>query len=417
MRLDNAAKIYPVAGPGAVTPVFRLSVTLKDRIRYRELNDALRRIVERTPYYQVYIRRGVFWYYLERHQDYPTLEVLPDTPITSISLHSRREQLIRVLIRDFTIAVDVSHVLTDGYGGMVFLGSLLVEYLRRLGHTVEPEPPLLDPDEPPDPEEYDDAYQRMYSRGVRPAVTLAPAYHVPGLAHVNRYRLIVGRMPLAAVLAKARERGATLTEYIVATKIAAIKDVHDEQLGRVITPQHSIIRIEVPVNMRKVYPTRSMRNFSLFVGPELDLSLGDYSFDQIVRRVHHDMQIQLDRNQLLRQISRNVGGERNRLVRVIPRPVKDAYMRHLRRTIGDRSYSGVVSNLGRFVVPKAAEEQIERIGFVLGPNSAYKVGMSVVSLADELIVTIGSVVADRTVERNVIRRLAADGVPVIVTEA
>ncbi|TVQ23120.1 MAG: hypothetical protein EA382_10690, partial [Spirochaetaceae bacterium] len=309
MPLDNAAKIYPVAGSGAVTPVFRLSVTLREPIRYRELDDALRRVVDRTPYYQVYIRRGVFWYYLERHRDYPTLEVLPDAPITSISLHRRREQLIRVLVRDRTIAVDVSHVLTDGYGGSVFLGSLLVEYLRQLGHNVEPEPPLLDPDETPDPQEYDDAYQRMYSPGVRPAAMLAPAYHIPGLPHVHRYRVIAGRMPLAAVLAKAKERGVTLTEYIVATKIDAIKQVHDQQLRQTIKPQHSIIRIEVPVNMRRVYPTRSMRNFSLFVGPELDLSLGDYSFDEIVRRVHHDMHIQLDRNQLLRQISRNVGGE------------------------------------------------------------------------------------------------------------
>ncbi|MFW5683786.1 MAG: hypothetical protein ACOC1I_02955 [Spirochaetota bacterium] len=117
-----------------------------------------------------------------------------------------------------------------------------------------------------------------------------------------------------------------------------------------------------------------------------------------------------------RQVARNVGGERVMFVRLIPRAIKDAYLGHLKRTIGDRSYSGVVSNLGRFLLPDEAKPFVASVGFALGPNIAYKTGCSVVSFDHDLYVTFGSVIHNRAVERSVFRRFAADGINVIVSE-
>ena len=43
------------------------------------------------------------------------------------------------------------------------------------------------------------------------------------------------------------------------------------------------MRIEVPVNMRNKLPSRTMRNFSLFVLPEIDVRLGTYTFEEILK--------------------------------------------------------------------------------------------------------------------------------------
>jgi hypothetical protein len=416
LRLDNAAKIYPASQNDATPAVFRISITLRKPIHVRELQDALDAMLERVPYYRVHLKRGFFWYYLQRHSNRIRVRPLPHHSLTQILLRRQDEQLLHVYARRGTVAVDFSHVLTDGYGGMRFVGSLIVEYLRRLGETVEPGPDLMDPREPVPPAEYEDAFQALYRQEVPKAHLLEPAYHIGGIPSIRGYRTVTGRTAVTPALETARRYGVTLTVYLVAAYMNAIKMVYDQQSEGVVKPRRKIIRIEVPVNLRRIHPSRSMRNFSLFVSPEIDLRLGDWSFERIVRRVHHEMSIQLDPAELARQISRNVGGERSAVVRVVPRVVKDAFLGHVRRTIGDRSYSGVVSNLGRFMLPDELEPHVESVSVLLGPNTAYKTGCGVVSYADELSIIMGSVIENRAVEREFFRRLAADGLRVVISE-
>ena len=416
LRLDNAAKIYPASHNDATPAVFRISVTLREPIHVRELQEALDAMLERVPYYRVHLKRGFFWYYLQRHSNRIRVRPIPHHSLTEILLRRQDEQLLHVYARRGTVAVDFSHVLTDGYGGMRFVGSLIVEYLRRLGEKVEPGPHLMDPREPVPPDEYEDAFQALYRQEVPKARRLDPAYHIGGIPSITGYRTVTGRTAVTPALETARRYGVTLTVYLVAAYMSAIKRIYDQQSEGMIKPRRKIIRIEVPVNLRRLHPSRSMRNFSLFVSPEIDLRLGDWSFERIVRRVHHEMSIQLDPAELDRQIARNVGGERSAFVRVVPRVIKDAFLSHVRRTIGDRSYSGVVSNLGRFILPDELEPYVESVGVLLGPNTAYKTGCGVVSYADQLSITIGSVIQNRTFEREFFRRLAADGLRLVMTE-
>ena len=415
-RLDNAAKIYPATNNEATPAVFRISLELREPVRIRELQDALDALMARVPYYQVHLRRGFFWYYLQRHAEPVVIRPMPDHPLTRIQLHRSDEPLLHVYARSSSVAADFSHVLTDGYGGMRFLASLIVEYLRRIGEPVTVGPMLMDPNEPVPPQEYEDAFQALYRDGVPKAPNLEPAYHVGGVPYAHGYRTITGQLPLKPALAVARGYEATLTEYIVAAYMDAIKLVYEQQAEGVIKPLRKIIRIEVPVNLRRIHPSATMRNFSLFVSPEIDLRLGDWDFNRILRRVHNEMNIQVDPAELARQIARNVGGERSRLIRLVPRVLKDAYLAYLRRTIGDRSYSGVVSNLGRFVLPEGLERYVRSAGVVLGPNTAYKTGCGVVSCADVLSITFGSVIQNRSVEREFFRRLAADGLEITILE-
>lgn len=74
-----------------------------------------------------------------------------------------------------------------------------------------------------------------------------------------------------------------------------------------IPPRRHVPRVEVPVNMRRVHPSETMRH-------------------------------QLEVRQLGRQISRNVAGEQNPVVRVIPLFLKDRYRGTLCYTPLDRIF-------------------------------------------------------------------------------
>jgi hypothetical protein len=414
-RLDNAAKIYPASHSEASPEVFRVSLTLSSPIRIAALKAALRGLIHRCPYYQVRLKRGLFWYFLQRHNEVPRIHLLSEAPISSISI--RGEHLLRIQARERTVAVDFSHILTDGYGAMRFLVSLVAEYLRQRGESVPDTQFLLSPGEPADSGEVEDAYRRAFRKGTPKPENLEPAYHLPGVPRFNHYRTITGRMDLKPALTLAKSRGVTLTVYLSALYMYSLIRIHTRQAEGMLRPRRSIVRLEVPVNMRRFYPSDTMRNFSLFVSPEIDLRLGTYSFDDVLQQVHHSLQIQLDPKQLARQISRNVGGEMNPLVRVVPLVLKDLYLSFLHYRLGDSLYSGVLSNLGPFLVTDEMKPFVESVGFTLGPNPTMKKSCTVVSYDDTLHVSFGSVIPSRELERFFFKTLSTNGLRIVVSES
>jgi hypothetical protein len=168
--------------------------------------------------------------------------------------------------------------------------------------------------------------------------------------------------------------------------------------------------------MRRFYPSQTMRNFSLYVSPEIDLRLGSYEFHEIVQRVHHSMSMQVDRRELARQIARNVRAERNPLIRIMPLFLKDRLLSHVRERIGEEPYSGVLSNLGRIVVPQEIDPHVEAFGVMLGPNPLMKTNCAVLSFRDDLYVNFGSVIESRELERLFFSHIAQSGVRVSMTE-
>ena len=49
------------------------------------------------------------------------------------------------------------------------------------------------------------------------------------------------------------------------------------------------VRIAMPVNLRRFFPSKTLRNFITMVYPSIDPRLGDYTFEEIVTQVHHYM--------------------------------------------------------------------------------------------------------------------------------
>ena len=94
-----------------------------------------------------------------------------------------------------------------------------------------------------------------------------------------------------------------------------------------------------------------MRNFSLFVMPEIDMRLGHYSFDEILKVVHHQMMLESDEKLIHKNIARNVGSEKKIYVRGIPLLLKSFILRLKFYSLGTSQYSGVISNMGKITLP------------------------------------------------------------------
>ncbi|HEX9934371.1 MAG TPA: hypothetical protein VGB38_04165 [bacterium] len=417
LRLDNAAKIYPPTTTEQSPSVFRLSVTMARPVKPWALTNALESVMRRCPYFQVFLRRGFFWYYLQRHNEIPRVQLLDPVDIPIFPVADKTAHLLRVSARESTIAVDYSHILTDGNGGVRFLITLVAEYLRACGIEPGQKQGILDPKEKPSVEEYEDAFKKVFQRGMPRPENLPPAYHVPGKPSPHqRFRRITGRMPVDKALDRSRLNGVSLTEYLTALYMVCLSEIYQDEVNDGKKPKRSIIRIEVPVNMRQFCPSKTMRNFSLYAAPEIDMKLGVYGFDEIVARVHHGMQMQITRKELGRQISRNVGAELNPTIRVLPLFIKDRFLSWLYARLGENLYTGVLSNLGRMDVPEEMAPHVKSFHLVLNPNHVMKKSCTVISYQNDLAVTFCSVVESRRLERRFFTKLAGNGIPVTVAE-
>jgi hypothetical protein len=422
--LDNAGIIMPAVSNAVATSLFRISADLSESVNVAALQEALDRCARRFPYFAVELRRGFFWYYFEPHEGELRVKADGECPSQDYDINRRGHCLFRVRARGHRIACEFSHVLSDGTGGLRFLKNLLVEYFRIRGippktarvsgEGAAADPDLYDLDERPDAQEYEDAYNRYFTEEYPSPSKLPRAFHIrsPQLPRCL-YRITCGIVPLDAALAKAKEYGASLTELLAAVFLDALQDIWlAAPAGQ--RRRRSRLAVEIPVNMRKFYQTKTNRNFSLFVLLTQDMRLGRRDFGEIVSRAHHQLRFETDVRTIAQQISRNVAGSRMLAVRLVPLAVKDFFAKILFSAFGEDLISGFVSNLGEVSLPPETAEHVERFDFLPAPSVFNKTSASVVSWGGSLYINFGSLASSREMERLFFTRLRSLGLPVKV---
>lgn len=412
-RLDNAAILYPSIQSERITTMFRFSATLREKVDPSALQSALTRVIERFPYYKVRLNRGLFWYYLEHNPKTPKVEKDVQYPCGRLSPILNRNFLFRVRFYNQRIAVEFCHVLTDGTGGVTFLKALLFEYFKETGKPLTDKTGILTIDEDPDPGEFEDAYHRFYKPSLPLPESMESAFHPKGkLVKKGVYYVLAGIAPLKDILAEAKKRQVSLTVLLAAVYIDALQTLQNKYIKN--PRRKKPIAVQIPVNMRNIYPSRTMRNFSLFIMPRIDPRLGDYTFDEILKIVHYSMMTEINEKSISRQLSRNVGGQRNPLVRVIPLFLKKLFVPLLYKRLGENLCSGTISNLGLVTMPEEMAQLIERIDFIPGPGPINKTGCSVTGFKDKLYISFGRLVREPELERVFFTKLVKMGIHITI---
>ncbi|HUX20104.1 MAG TPA: hypothetical protein VMW69_02620, partial [Spirochaetia bacterium] len=388
-KLDNAATMYPSVASARTTTLYRLAVTLDAPIKVAPLQRALENIVPRFPYYLVEFRAGLFWYYLVKKNRIPKLEADGRSPCMDSPRKRRGRYLFHVRAYRRRISVEFSHMLTDGSGGIAFLRSLLLEYFALLGTSVEVDHDILLPDSPIDPEEYEDAYHKFYNPEIPGPPREKKSFQLPApLLPVGTYEIITGIVSIDKLKEAASAHGATLTVFLSAVLLHAVQ-AHYFDLPKRKRRPGKIIRIEVPVNLRNLYPSKSMRNFSLYVTPGIDPRLGRYTFEEIISEVHHFMKVAINERAINQQIARNIRGELHLVVRAIPLFFKNLVIRRIYYTLGESLFSTCLTNLGPVTMPEPIASHIERFEVVSPPSVTNKTNCGIVTYNGRAYITFG----------------------------
>lgn len=411
LPLDNAAKIYPAARRKNWSNVFRLSATLTQPVDTRVLEKALEVTVRRFPSISVRLRRGVFWYYLQELEQPP--EIMPESsyPLVRMTKKEMRRCALRVLVHENRIAVEFFHSLTDGTGGMIFLKSLLAEYLQqRYGIAIPAEHGVLDRREKPRKEEWEDSFQK-YAAPLQASRRENTAWHLTGQRREDDFlHLTCMTVSSAQALEKAHSYGISLTAFLCAAMLQALQNLQAEKVPN--PRRRKPLKVLIPVNLRKLFPSETLRNFAMYTTPELLPRLGEYSFREICDIVHHHMGSTITAKRMGMMIATNVASERLMAVRLLPLFVKNLVMKAVFDTVGECKSCLTVSNLGQVRLPEAMLPYITRMDFILGVQATAPYNCGVLSFGENLYLNFIRNTLHPELEYHFFRVLQAQGLQV-----
>ena len=409
-KLDLSATVYPTLQRRDFSSVYRLSVKLKDNVDPALLQQALDLTLPRLTTYKVSIRKGLFWRYLEPNsRPGPFVQEDIKNPCMPMHFKSNNRYLIRVYYYGSRISLEAHHCLGDGTGGMCLLQTLTSVYLGLLGHKITPSGFVLKLDEDPDPGELEDAYMRYATAKVKPPRPSEKTYRIRGTKEpFYTLNIVDGVMSVSEVMKTARQYGATITEYLNAVLLYALLQKQTAEFHLKYKP----VRIAMPVNLRRFFPSKTLRNFITMVYPSIDPRLGEYSFEEIVTQVHNFMRYYINEKFLCGDITTNAATKHNFLIRIVPLFLKDLVVRTFYTRVQDKNSSAGLTNMGALKVPEDMKPYIERFDIYMGQPFSSRTNCAIISFEDILTVNFASSIVESDVERYFFRKLVQDGIHV-----
>lgn len=410
-RLDNAAKIYPPAQTKHWMAMFRLSATLAEQVDVQILEQALYSTLQRFPSFACRLRSGLFWYYFEHIDGIPPIEKDVRNPMAHIRMKENKHFMFRVRYYENRIAVEYFHALTDGTGGLTFLLSLVREYLRiRYDANIPTGRFLLDTEDLPTADEYEDSFLK-FARKETISRAEEAAYHPCGTAlPLHQVLLTSGTVPTDRLIELAKSYHVSVGVFLTAVLIQSIAQKQKTESTK--AKRRLPIKVSVPVNLRRFYPTNTLRNFALYVNPGIQSRLGEHSFEEILVQVKSLMDAQITEKQLNGRFSENVATERNLLIRLAPLFIKKPLLRFFRYWQGDRYISTTLSNLGNVDLPEEMSTYVKRLDFLLGQSSDQRTVCACISYGNQTVLNFSRTFAEPDIERGFFTALVRMGIPV-----
>ena len=413
VRLDNAAKIYPAARRRNWSNVFRESVTLHDDVDTDILKSALDVTVKRFPSIAARLRKGAFWYYLQQVEESPAIKDEYSYPLAYMSREEMRKCAFRVIVFHNRIAVEFFHSLTDGNGALIFLKNLVAEYLeQKYKISIPDEHGIIDRTALPAEEELEDCFPKN-AGAVAASRKDTNAWRMYGEQYRDGFlTLTCFQLPVKEVLEVAHKHNATLTVFIGAVIMKALANLQFEKNPNV--RRQKLIKLLIPVNLRQLFPSKTLRNFVMYTIPEFDPRLGEYSLDEICNIIKYKMGAEFTAKHMSSVIATNVNDEQNPFLRIVPLPIKNIIMKAIFNNVGEKKYCLTLSNIGQVKVPDIMANYIKRFDFVLGVKATTPYNCGMLSYGDTVYINFIRNIKEAELERHFFAILQELGVSTMV---
>lgn len=381
--IDQSALLYLAQMRRDHSNVYRFSMTLKEPVCPELLQKAADRIYSRFPTIFAGIRPTMFSYSVVPADTAPGIRKDPGL-LKTMDLREVKQCGYRIYYDGCEISVEVFHAMTDGFGAIASFRTLTAEYLRlRYGISSPEQQSMLEQGEPDWQEELRDSYldhakEKPYSLPNR------QAYQLMGKDRDWQVKTSVAHFSTAELQKAAKRSGVSMTAMLSGILAEAIMDLQNKQGNK----RHKPVRIMVPVDLRKRFPSKTLRNFILYALPTLEVQERDLPRRERLRRFQEQIRLQTEKAQLEPQISRNVRLQCNVLFSVVPRALKCLLLRIVYCFFGETNSSITMTNLGAVFLSEEMKQYVNHIDVHLTPRRQSPYNCGLISCGDTTSISI-----------------------------
>ena len=406
-RLDNSAKIFPISAGKKYSTVFRLSALLTETIQPEILTVALEKALKQYEFFKVRLKNGFFWNYLEYNPKKPIVEEEKDYPCKYIEPKENNNYLFKVTYFDRKINIDIFHSLTDGNSGVMFFREIVYNYIE-LTHKEEFQEELRIK------RKFDlsaeDSYIKNYNKKAKGNNSNRKAYKLAGRKiKFGAISAIHEMIDLPALKEEAKKQEATITQYLTAVLIYAIY-----QANYLKNKGKRPIKVCIPVNLKKYFPSNTISNFFSYITVEEDMKRDTLdTFEKILEFVKKDFVKKLTPEEIQKTMSGNVKLGTNPFIKVIPLVLKKPIVRLSYLEI--RKYTTTTfSNIGRIGIIGKYQKYIEDFFMLIAPEPVEKIKCSACSFENHIVFTFTSILDDCSIEKEFYKFLTEKNIKVII---
>lgn len=375
------------------TNLFRFSMELAEPVDPEALQQAVNVIWRRLPSVVACIKPDFFHYRQVPAQKPPV--VRPDPGILKTMTKEELETCaFRVCYRENTISIEVFHVLTDGFGAITTLITLVSEYLRIKGGIQVPVSELrLDCTRDPQPQELEDSFLPLSKE--KPWHLPSRYSYLPPRPEDTDWTVRVSTLglPVKDLLEAAHRYGVTLNTLLASVMARSLMDQQLRRGGK-LKP----VRIMVPVNLRRMYGSQTLRNFALYGLPTMESNQKDWDLQQLCRSFDRQIKEHFTKENLAAMSAYNVRMQNAWFFRMLPRGLKMAAMRIGYRFFGESNSSLTFTNLGGVRLPEELASHVRDFRLYMTPRQGSPYGCTILSFGDTLTVNISKFTDDQELE-------------------
>lgn len=395
-RLDNAAKIFPPSKNKYDSKIFRFTVSLVENVDKDILNVALTKTLQEYPIFRSVLKRGLFWYYLEESNIKPVVVEEHLRPCSKFDTGL----LFQVTYYKKRINLEVNHALTDGTGTLMFLKTLVVNYLEEK-YKINSKDAI---NKASIKESSNDSFRKYYTGKIKKSITSSKiAYKIKDEKYVeNRLKIIEGIVDVNSLLKLAKKYNVTLTVYLVSLLIKCIGESME------LKARKKPIVVTVPVNLRNYYPSYTVRNF--FNAVNISFKYNGEDIADIIKVVNEEFKRNLTKENVENKMNNMAKLEDIFILRLIPIFIKDLVLRYAYK-FTENYATMTLSNIGIIDIPEVYQKYIDYFDVFI---STSKIQLCMCSYLNKMLLTFTSQFVNSEIEKNFFRYLTAEGINVTI---
>lgn len=376
---------------------------LKEPVQPQKLQEALDQTMDFFPGFQTFLKRGLFWYYLEHTDLQPVVRQEYRAPCAQMYDREVPSLLFEVTYFQRCINLEVFHAISDGTGAMHFLRVLVFRYLKLIHAAELAHLPELDYDAS-ESQSMDDSFEHYANRQKHPKISkVKTAFRLRGTKTPNnRLSVTIGTVPAGALLQVSRQYGTSLTILLCALVMQA---VHEEMAVR---DERKPVVLAVPINLRNHFNSASARNFFGVMDVSYDFSQGSGTLEDLIAKLSERFHAGLSPAELQFRVNQYIALIENPFARVTPLFFKDLGMRLGNHLVSKRETSAV-SNVGIVRMPEELQAYIEKLEVFV---STEKVQLCALTYAEKMTLSFSSAFLNADLQRHFFRSLTALHIPV-----